>query len=102
MFTLPPAPTGVVPVAGVGIAGSTYLLPWPDGSNLGDIYYALNITFSGAGLTAGLASSWMTDTDLITIPEPSSLLLTGGVLLLGITKAVIRHRRILVSPADCA
>ena len=97
-----PGLPGVVPVAGVGIGGSTYLLPWPDGSNLGDIYYALNITFTGAGLTAGLASSWMTDTDLLPVPEPGSLLLTGGILLLGIAKAILSRRRIFVSPVDCA
>ena len=86
-----PGVPGAIFVAGAVFAGSGNLSPWLDASNLGDMYHAMTISYT-VGLTAGLTSSWTTDTDIIGIPEVGSLLPTGIALLLGITRAMLSRR----------
>jgi len=76
-----PGIPGVIYVGGVPIDGATDLLPWPDPANLGDMFRAVSITFVG-GIGTGATSSWMDDTDVTAVPEPTSIVLIGTGLLL--------------------
>jgi hypothetical protein len=101
-----PGIPGVIYVAGVPISSATDLLPWPDPANLGDMFRAVSISFSGP-IGPGATSSWTDDTDVTTaVPEPTSIVLIGtGLLLLirrcriNVMAALRRHTHVQIS--DC-
>jgi hypothetical protein len=71
-------------VPGVAIVGATDLLPWPDPANLGDMFRAVSITFSGA-IGPDDSSSWRDDTDVTDMPKPSTMVLLGtGIGVIGL------------------
>jgi hypothetical protein len=79
-----PGIPGAIYVAGVAISGAAEFAPWTDPSNLGDMYKAVTITFGPGFIGPGASSSWMDDTDVIGVPEPASIvLIAGGLLLIG-------------------
>lgn len=88
-----PGAPGVVYLSGVAIGGATNLLPWSDVSNLGDMYYAVDFTLLEGGLTAGLSTSFSTDTDVIGVPEPATFPMLAASLALG---AIVSRLRLML------
>lgn len=88
-----PGAPGVVYLSGVAIGGATNLLPWSDVSNLGDMYYAVDFTLLDGGLTAGLSTSFSTDTDVIGVPEPATIPILAASLALG---AIVCRLRLML------
>lgn len=89
-----PGIAGVSYLSGVAIGGSSNLLVWADGSNAGDMYHAASFTLSDGGLTAGLSTLWLTDTDVVGVPEPGStyLCLAGTMLLIALKRRCAPYR----------
>jgi hypothetical protein len=85
----PSTPDSSVGVQGVSrIAGpvpnfAVELAPWPDVQNLGDMFLEERIVFQIDPFGPGDVFEWHDDTDIIKVPEPSTLALFGiGILLL--------------------
>ena len=100
--TAPSTPTsgpglaGVAYVGGITIGSAGEFTLWADAANTGDLFRALTITFGG-GFTAGATSSWMDDTDVIDLPEPSS----GSMLALAALAALLSGRRLTRGRTGC-
>ncbi len=74
---------GVTPLTGPVPNFSLELAPWPDVQNLGDMFLEERIVFQIDPFGPRDVFEWHDDTDIIDVPEPSTLaLFAAGLLLL--------------------
>ena len=68
-------------VAGAPIASTTFVNPWPDPLNTGDLFRGATVAFGGGGIAPGAVATFRLDTDTTAVPEPSLTPLVALVLV---------------------
>ena len=58
-------------VAGPPILATSFINPWPDALNAGDLFRGVTITFGSGGIAPGAKGTFRLDTDTTAIPEPA-------------------------------